>query len=280
LSQPSGPVGGGFHGPNLACVLELYEDFRADPASVDESTRDFFERWSPPADGAEGEGPPTAALDKALKAARLVEGIRSFGYAAAQLDPLGITAPSDPALEAEFHGLSEEDLEYVPAGLVVGGPVGGRASSVREAVDELRCVYSGASGYDFAQVRATEERSWLRDAIESGRFGGRLGVEDFRRLLNRLTQVEVLERFLQRTFLGQSRFGLEALDVSVPMLDSLVQAASEDGIAEVVMGTVSRGLLNLLVHLLGESYAAIFDLFDRPGGPEEEGKWVGDVKHH
>jgi 2-oxoglutarate dehydrogenase E1 component len=147
-------------------------------------------------------------------------------------------------------------------------------------VDELRCVYSGASGYDFAQVRATEERSWLRDAIESGRFGGRLGVEDFRRLLNRLTQVEVLERFLQRTFLGQSRFGLEGLDVSVPMLDSLVQAASEDGIAEVVMGTVSRGLLNLLVHLLGESYAAIFDLFDRPGGPEEEGKWVGDVKHH
>ena len=258
----------------------MYEDFRADPASVDESTRDFFERWSPPADGAEGEGPPTAALDKALKAARLVEGIRSFGYAAAQLDPLGITAPSDPALEAEFHGLSEEDLEYVPAGLVVGGPVGGRASSVREAVDELRCVYSGASGYDFAHVRATEERSWLRDAIESGRFGGRLGVEDSRRLLNRLTQVEVLERFLQRTFLGQSRFGLEGLDVSVPMLDSLVQAASEDGIAEVVMGTVSRGLLNLLVHLLGESYAAIFDLFDRPGGPEEEGKWVGDVKHH
>jgi len=258
----------------------MYEDFRADPATVDESTRDFFERWSPPADGAEGEGPPTAALDKALKAARLVGAIRSFGYAAARLDPLGITAPSDPALEAEFHGLSEEDLECVPAGLVVGGPVGGRASSVGEAVDELRRVYCGSSGYDFTHVRATEERSWLRDAIESGRFGGKLGVEDSRKLLNRLTQVEALERFLQRTFLGQTRFGLEGLDVSVPMLDSLVQAASEDGIGEVVMGTVSRGRLNLLVHLLGESYAAIFDLFDRPGDPEEDGKWVGDVKHH
>ena len=280
MSQPNGPAGEGFHGPNLAYVLEMYEDFRADPASVDESTREFFERWSPPADVAAGEGSPTAALEKALKAARLVEGIRSFGYAAARLDPLRSTPPSDPVLEAEFHGLSEEDLAYVPAGLVVGGPVGDRASSAREAVDELRRVYCGASGYDFAHLRATEERFWLRDAIESERFGGRLGVEDSRRLLKRLAQVETLERFLQRTFLGQTRFGLEGLDMSVPMLDSLVQAASEDGIAEVVMGTVSRGRLNLLVHLLGEPYAAIFDLFDRPGDPEEDGKWVGDVKHH
>jgi 2-oxoglutarate dehydrogenase E1 component len=91
----------------------MYEDFRADPASVDESTREFFERWSPPADVASGEGSPAAALEKALKAARLVEGIRSFGYAAARLDPLVSTTPSDPVLEAEFHGLSEEEALYV-----------------------------------------------------------------------------------------------------------------------------------------------------------------------
>ena len=161
---------------------------------MDESTREFFERWSAPADVASGEGSPTAALEKALKAARLVEGIRSFGYAAARLDPLGSTTLSDPVLEAEFHGLSEEDLEYVPAGLVVGGSEGDRASSAREAVDEVRSVYCGASGYDFAHVRATEERFWLREAIESERFGGRLAVEDSRRLLKRLTQVETLER--------------------------------------------------------------------------------------
>lgn len=144
MSEPSGPVREGFHGPNVAYVLEMYEGFRADTASVDESTRDFFERWSPPAEGMEEpEGSSTATLDKALKAARLVEAIRSFGYAAARLDPLGITAPSEPALEAEFHGLSEEDMKGVPAGLVVGGPVGGRASSVGEAVDELRRVYCG-----------------------------------------------------------------------------------------------------------------------------------------
>jgi hypothetical protein len=140
LSQPSDPAGARFHGPNFAYVLEIYEGYRADPASVDEGTRGFFERWSPPGHGAEDEGLPAAALDKALKAARLVEGIRSFGYAAARLDPLGSAAPLDPVLEADFHGLNEEDLEGLLAGLVVNGALGESVPFVRDAVDEMRRI--------------------------------------------------------------------------------------------------------------------------------------------
>jgi 2-oxoglutarate dehydrogenase E1 component len=149
LSQPSNPAGARFHGPNLAYVLEMYEGYRADPASVDEGTRGFFERWSPPGHGAEDEGLSAAA--------RLVEGIRSFGYAAARLDPLGSAAPLDPVLEADFHGLSEEDLEGLPAGLVVNGPLGESVPFVRDAVDDLRRIYCGA---DFAHMRGPKER-WL-----------------------------------------------------------------------------------------------------------------------
>ena len=36
-----------FHGPNLGYILELYQHYRDDPNSVDESTRKLFERWSP-----------------------------------------------------------------------------------------------------------------------------------------------------------------------------------------------------------------------------------------
>ena len=187
MSQPSDPAGARFHGPNLAYVLEMYEDYRADPVSVDERTRGFFERWSPPGPGTEDEGFPAAALDRALKAARLVEGIRSFGYAAARLDPLGGAAPLDPVLEAGFRGLSEEDLEDLPAGLVVNGPLGESAPSVRGAVEELRRIYCGASGYDFAHVRDPKERLWLRDAVESGRYGDGLGAEEALKLLERLT---------------------------------------------------------------------------------------------
>ena len=78
----------------------MYEGYRADPASVDEGTRGFFERWSPPGPGAEDEGLPAAALDKALKAARL--------------DPLGSAASLDPVIEADFHGLSWEDFRMFP----------------------------------------------------------------------------------------------------------------------------------------------------------------------
>jgi 2-oxoglutarate dehydrogenase E1 component len=94
---------------------------------------------------------------------RLVEGIRSFGYAAARLDPLGSAAPLDPVLEADFHGLSEEDLEGLPAGLVVNGPLGESVPFVRDAVDDLRRIYCGA---DFAHMRGPKERHWLRDAVE------------------------------------------------------------------------------------------------------------------
>ena len=37
-----------FFGPNLGYVLELYENYREDPGSVDGRTREFFESWSPP----------------------------------------------------------------------------------------------------------------------------------------------------------------------------------------------------------------------------------------
>ena len=37
-----------FFGPNLGYVLELYENYREDPDSVDGQMREFFESWSPP----------------------------------------------------------------------------------------------------------------------------------------------------------------------------------------------------------------------------------------
>jgi len=96
-------------------------------------------------------------------------------------------------------------LEGFPAGLVVNGALGESVPFVSDAVDELRRIYCGASGYDFAHVRDPKERLWLRDAVESGRYGGRLGAEEAVKLLKRLTQPRRI--LLPRTPVNRAKNG-------------------------------------------------------------------------
>jgi 2-oxoglutarate dehydrogenase E1 component len=166
---------GQFYGPNLGYVLELYDKYREDPGSVDERTREFFERWRPPRPGANGHAAAATAevrgvdVDKVVGAAKFVRSIRDFGHTAARLDPLGSDPPGDPTLDAGFHGIVEEDLEALPSS-VIGGPIAERTSSAKDAVDELRRVYCETTGYDFGHIHVPEERFWLRDAVESDLF--------------------------------------------------------------------------------------------------------------
>src|SRR4051812_41571975 len=108
----------GFSGINRGYVLELYERFRNDPASVDPATRAIFEQWTPPAEAA---APPLAAdglpLRTAVNAVHLAQSIRRYGHLAAQLDPLGGKPIGDPSLLIDSHGVTETDLGRLPATL-------------------------------------------------------------------------------------------------------------------------------------------------------------------
>jgi 2-oxoglutarate dehydrogenase E1 component len=280
-----------FYGPNLGYVLELYERYREDPESVDEQTREFFETWSPPrvdvnGRAASGAADVAADVEKDVGASKFIRHIRDFGHTAAQLDPLGSEPPGDPTLDPSFYRISEEDLEDLPT-LIIGGPVAERTSNAKEAADELRRLYCRTTGYDFGHVHAPTERFWLREAVESERFGGKMDEEEARDLLRRLTQVDTLEKFLHKTFLGQKRFSVEGNDMVVPMLNYLIQAAANAGTPEVVMGMAHRGRLNVLAHVLDKSYSKIFGEFQQPDRGESPsaadisgGAWVGDVKYH
>ena len=113
-----------FYGPNLGYVLELYERYREDPGSVDERTRSFFENWSPPDPGANGQASAQVSadssidVDKDVAVAKYIRSIRDFGHRAAQLDPLGSEPPGDPTLSPGFHDVSEEDLEALPSSII------------------------------------------------------------------------------------------------------------------------------------------------------------------
>jgi 2-oxoglutarate dehydrogenase E1 component len=284
-----------FTGPNEGYVLELYEQYREDPSSVDPDTRAFFERHAPPSIHAPARIDAVSTsrkqapfdVQKVVAAARLARSIREYGHLAAAIDPLGGPRPGDPMIEASTHGLTEGDMDTLP-GSIVFPREGDGAGTFRQAIARLRAIYSGSIGYDFDHVEVYEERQWLHDTVESA--GPPHPTPDQKReLLERLTQVEAFERFLHSTFPGQKRFSIEGDDALIPMLDSLVQHSIEHGVREITMGMAHRGRLNVLAHVLGRPYASILAKFSsaatrgETAGEAEEvitPGWSGDVKYH
>ncbi len=276
-----------FSGPNLAAVRELYERYRRDPAAVDAESRAFFaahdgESWlagEPSATGIAAE----VDLRAVVGTARLARNIREYGHLAADVNPLA--APKRAlTLQPQTHGVSEVALAGLPGSIVWPDDPRGQHSA-DQAIDQLRQLYSGPIGFDFAHVDALAERQWLRQAAEDHTMAVHLTAEAERALLARLTWVEGLERFLHQTFVGQKRFSIEGTDMLVPMLDQLIADAVAQGVRAVFIGMAHRGRLNVLAHVLGKPYATIFSEFHGEGGhPSHEidmsQGWSGDVKYH
>jgi 2-oxoglutarate dehydrogenase E1 component len=276
---------GRFGGVNAGYVFELYERFKQDPESVDPATRAAFEGWSP-AELEQGSEPVSASaadnVHAVVSATLLADSIRRYGHLAAQIDPLGSTPPGDPSLSPETYGITEADLQRLPASLV-GGPVAETSTTAFEAIEKLRRIYCSSTGFDYAHIFVPEERDWLRHAAESGRFLPPLDPASTEALLDRVTQVEVFERFLQRTFPGKTRFSVEGLDMLVPVLDEIISGAADTGARHAVIGMAHRGRLNVLAHILEKPYAQILAEFKDPVLGERlrvDIGWMGDVKYH
>jgi 2-oxoglutarate dehydrogenase E1 component len=270
-----------FSGLNRGYVLELYEKYRRDPSSVDPDTRAMFEQWTPPA-----EAPVVhdgIAYARIVGAARLAQSIRRYGHLAAKLDPLGLRLPiGDPSLLPETHNVTDEDLRNLPPDLV-SSPLTENAENMADVIRLLRGLYCSTTGYDYNHVFVPEERRWLRQAAEGGRFRAPLDPISPEALLDRLTQVEVFERFLQRTFPGKTRFSIEGLDMLVPILDEVIGEAAESGIRNILIGMAHRGRLNVMGHVLNKPYAQILAEFKEPVSSRsfrEDMAWTGDVKYH
>jgi 2-oxoglutarate dehydrogenase E1 component len=234
------------------------------------------------------EAPPPAVPDEELigaiaAAMSLVKAFRTHGHLAAHIDPLGSEPHGDPALEPErlIPKLTPELMARIPAKLL---RLSVDAETLADAYPRLREIYCGPIAYEIEHISDHEERVWLRQAIESGRYRQPLDAERKRALLVRLSQVEGMEHYLRRAFLGQKQFSLEGLDVMVPMLDEAIEVAADQGAHEVVVGMAHRGRLNVLTHVVGRPYDVILREFEGERTIEavvvsEEGG-SGDVKYH
>jgi multifunctional 2-oxoglutarate metabolism enzyme len=223
-----------------------------------------------------------AALLQAVQAATsLVKAHRMHGHLAARLDPLGSAPVGDPALDPATVNLNDELMRRIPASVLRVAVPG---DTFAEALPKLRETYTGTIAYEIEHISDHEQRVWLRQAIESGRYREPLPEEAKRRLLQRLSEVEALEDYLHKAFLGKKQFSIEGLDTLVPMLDEVIELTSAEGAREVVLGMAHRGRLNVLAHTVGRPYEAILAEFEGEqtlsvdtAAPEGG---TGDVKYH
>jgi 2-oxoglutarate dehydrogenase E1 component len=226
--------------------------------------------------------PPDEELLQAVQAATsLIKAHRTHGHLAARLDPLGSEPEGDPALDPEPLQLTADLMAKIPAKVLRVGVPG---ATLADALPHLRETYCGTIAYEIEHIASHRQRVWLRKAIESGEYRQPLTTEEKKALLGRLTQVDSLERFMHKAYLGQKQFSIEGLDMTVPMLDELIQLAYHQGAREVVIGMAHRGRLNVLAHNLGRAYETIFREFE--GAQDIEAVTTipqggtGDVKYH
>ena len=290
------------YGGNADYVESLFEQYLADPASVEPHWRGYFAALPRPtgpeashraiqsaialrARAARDAGAVVAAAGVDEESARqgavsrLVQIYANRGHLIAKLDPLGLARRERPRiLELAYFGLDESDLDrsFFTGSRVADVP---QRSTLREIIAMLERTSCGTVGAEFAHVSDTDERLWLQDEFQSGQINHRFSAEERRNILWQLTAAEGLERYLHTKYVGQKRFSLEGGDALIPLLDDVIQTGGALGAEEFVIGMAHRGRLNVLVNVLGKAPSALFSEF--------EGKYdtahltgSGDVKYH
>ncbi len=243
---------------------------------------------APPLGAAQAPSAPGAPDEELLGAVQsatsLLKGYRTHGHLAARLDPLGKEPKGDPAIQPESLNLTPELMARVPASILRIGVPG---ETLLEVLPRMREAYCGSIAYQFEHLSSHQQRTWLREMVETGAHRQPLDDGEKRRLLGRLIDVFEFERFVEKAYLGQKIFTIEGLDVIVPMLDELVTLAGRAGAEEVAFGMAHRGRLAVLAHNLGRSVESILAEFE--GAKQIEmvkavaaipHGGTGDVKYH
>jgi 2-oxoglutarate dehydrogenase E1 component len=254
-------------------VEALYQQFRRDPASVDERWALLFKgyefgRESGPSDGSGGT--------RGQAVADLVHGYRELGYLVADVDPLARGRRSHSLLDLDQFGFRETDLDRAMDCRPFRGL---ETAPLRELLAALGRSYCGTLGVEYLSLSDKAQREWLQERVEHSGDQASLSDDDRRRILEMLVAAETFEQFLHAKFVGQKRFSLEGAEALIPLLDLLVEDAAADGVDEMVMGMPHRGRLNVLAHILGKPYELILGEFEGSFLPWDV-NGDGDVKYH
>lgn len=216
--------------------------------------------------------------EKQANVLQLINAYRIRGHLLADIDPLNMTSYRAAELDLENFGLTIWDLDRE---FITGGLHGEKTATLRRILDILQKAYCGKVGIEYRHIQSKEEKEWIRQQVRKQFVDTEpLAVETKKELLLKLIEAEQFEQFLHKKYLGQKRFSLEGCETVIPMLDQLVEGASEAGVDEIFMGMAHRGRLNVLSNIIDYTMAErIFTIFEgtsHPSFPADE----GDVKYH
>jgi len=291
-------------GGNAPYVEEMYENYLANPGSVSDTWREYFDALQnvPAVDGSNARDVPhlpviNAFAERAKQGGtkvvlatgadsemgrkrtavqQLIAAYRNVGARWADLDPLKRRERDNiPELELSFYGFSDADQETV---FNTSNTFFGRDTmSLRDLMNALRETYCGTLGAEFMYTTDQNQKRWWQQKLESIRSKPKFDADKKKHILDRLTAAEGLERFLHTKYVGQKRFSLEGGESFIAAMDELIQQAGAKGVQEIVIGMAHRGRLNVLVNTLGKMPGDLFAEFDHTA-PEELP--AGDVKYH
>ncbi len=216
------------------------------------------------------------ASNKQERVDALVRAYRERGHVKAKLDPLGVDlGDNHPELDLSYYGFQERDLE-MKFTVNIGKTKSGR--SLGDINRTLNRIYCKAIGLQYMHIDDIKIQRWLRTEFEhlDGRY--ELSRDDQFRVLTKLTDAEVFENFLHRTFIGAKRFSLEGTETLIPLMDYAIEEAGRHGVDEVIIGMAHRGRLNTMVNILDKPAAQVFREFMDKDAESQKGR--GDVKYH
>ncbi len=252
----------------------VYEQYRTNPNSVDETWKEFFQGFEFALEQYE-DGTSSQNVEKEFKVFQLIEGYRTRGHLFTKTNPVRTRRSYTDTISVDYYGFNAQDMETV---FHAGNKLGLGASKLKDIVSFLEDTYCRSIGVEYVYNRKPEQQDWIVERIERGRNTTTFNAEQKLRMYEKLSQAVEFEAFVHKKFVGQKRFSLEGGESLIPAIDALVEKGSELGVKEMVVGMAHRGRLNMLATIFKKPTESIFTEFEGKGYDSED--FDGDVKYH
>jgi len=255
-------------------VEELYAIYKADPTSLDRGWQKFFEGFEFALTDYSAENSDMAFAAE-FKVIDLILDYRNRGHLFTKTNPVRIRRKYTPTLDIENFGLKQDDLKKV---FKAGSQIGIGAATLENILAHLQQTYCQSIGVEYMYIRTPEIVQWLKKKMETGKNTPTFTKNEKLRILGKLTQAVVFEKFIHNKFPGQKSFSLSGCETLIPAMDAMIEKGADSGCVDYVIGMAHRGRLNILANILHKSYESIFSEFR--GIEFDDAYLVGDVKYH